>query len=255
MGLGAPQVHSPLMLLQRVPRYRGQNLSSAHDMATPAPTRSLEQEKKKTWLMRITPSHTQYYAVFPGKYRQNGKGKKKATYTFASSFVAYVTLTTAVSVSVLTGGEARRGALGGRRRWPAPLFPAPSAPRRGGGLTQGVGAQHPSRGGAQPLPAVCTCPAPWIYLLPGTRSSKGDALRWAEVATQSLSCQQATAQGKPLQASTTHWDSHIAPYWVLLSGAFPAQAELGHGTGALGQMRTVRGHLTLLYILHRPVLG
>lgn len=220
MGLGAPQVYSPLMLLQRVPRYRGQNLSSAHGHTSPHQAFGAGEKANVADADNSKP-HAVLCCV-PGKnrkYRQNGKEKKKATYTFASSFVAYVTLTTAVSVSVLTGGEARRGALGGRRRWPAPLFPAPSAPRRGGGLTQGVGAQHPSRGGAQPLPAVCTCPAPWIYLLPGTRSSKGDALRWAEVATQSLSCQQATAQGKPLQPSTTHWDSHIAPYWVLLRGS------------------------------------
>lgn len=37
--------------------------------------------------------------------------KEKPTYTFASSLVAYVTLTTAVSVSVLTGGKVREGVL------------------------------------------------------------------------------------------------------------------------------------------------
>lgn len=40
--------------------------------------------------------------------RPNLKGNKpKSTYVFASSLVAYVTLTTAVSVSVLTRKEAK----------------------------------------------------------------------------------------------------------------------------------------------------
>lgn len=37
--------------------------------------------------------------------------KEKPTYTFASSLVAYVTLTTAVSVSVLTAGKVREAVL------------------------------------------------------------------------------------------------------------------------------------------------
>lgn len=58
------------------------------------------------------------------KGKEKKKKKEAATYTFASSFVAYVTLTTAVSVSVLTGGKARQGVSVHSRRWLAlPLHP------------------------------------------------------------------------------------------------------------------------------------
>lgn len=39
------------------------------------------------------------------------------------------------------------------------------------------------------------------------------------------------------------------------TGFYPAWTELGSNAGAFAEMRTTLEHLTLLYILHRPILS
>lgn len=82
MGLGAPQVYSPLMLLQRVPRYRGQNLSSAHGHTSPHQVFGAGEKANVADADNSKP-HAVLCCV-PGKnrkYRQNGKEKKKKPLT------------------------------------------------------------------------------------------------------------------------------------------------------------------------------
>lgn len=160
-------------------------------MATPAPTRSLEQEKKQTRLMQTTPSPTQYFAVFPGKIENTDKmGKKKKSHLHFCFFFRRIRYVDNCCFCVCVNwGRSKMGSVRGQEEVAVTAVPSPQCPTPWWRADAGGGSKTPFLWGGPATACGLHLSSTMDLSPPHTRSSKGDALRWAEVATQSLSCQ------------------------------------------------------------------
>lgn len=172
----------------------------------------MEQEKKQTWLMWTTPGPAQHFTMFPGEIKNTDKMGKKSHLHFCFFFRRIRYVDNCCFCVCVNWGRSKAGSVRGQEEMAVTAVPGPQCPTLRWRADAEGGSTTPFSWGGPATACGLHLPPTVDLSPPHTRSSKGDALRWAEVATQSLSCQQVTVQGKPLQPSTNHWDNHISPY-------------------------------------------